>query len=72
MNTLSQVYASQGEEAAARLLMTYWATGQLDVPEHLKYAKEEDLFEAARAYVGGAGVGAAEATGEEIGEITPG
>ena len=72
MNTLSQVYASQGEDAAARLLMTYWATGQLDLPEHLKYAKEEDLFEAARAYVGGAGVGAAEATGEEIGEITPG
>ena len=71
MNTLSQVYASQGEDAAARLLMTYWATGQLDLPEHLKYAKEEDLFEAARAYVGGAGLGATEATGEEIGEITP-
>ena len=66
MNTLSQVYASQGEEAAARLLMTYWATGQLDLPEHLKYAQEEDLFEAARSYVGGAGLGATEATGEEV------
>ena len=66
MNTLSQVYASQGEEAAARLLMTYWATGQLQLPDHLKYAKEEDLFEAARAYVGGAGVGASEPTGEEV------
>jgi hypothetical protein len=72
MNTLSQVFASQGEDAAARLLMTYWATGQLDLPEHLKYAKEDDLFEAARAYVGGAGLGATEATGEEIGEITVG
>ena len=72
MNTLNQVFASQGEEAAARLLMTYWATGQLDLPEHLKYAKEDDLFEAARAYVGGAGLGATEATGEEIGEITVG
>ena len=71
MNTLNQVFASQGEEAAARLLMTYWATGQLDLPEHLKYAKEDDLFEAARAYVGGAGLGATEATGEEIGTISP-
>ena len=66
MNTLNQVFASQGEEAAARLLMTYWATGQLELPEHLKYAKEDDLFEAARGYVGGAGLGATEPTGEEV------
>ena len=66
MNTLNQVFASQGEEAAARLLMTDWATGQLELPEHLKYAKEDDLFEAARGYVGGAGLGATEPTGEEV------
>ena len=66
MNPLSQVFASQGEDAAARVLMTYWATGQLDLPEHLKYAKEDDLFEAARGYVGGAGLGATEPTGEEV------
>ena len=68
LNNLRNVLASQGEEAAASLLMMYWSTGQLEgAPE---YAKEDELRQAALAAVRGGGLGATEPTGEEIGEIT--
>ena len=68
LNNLRNVLASQGEEAAASLLMMYWSTGQLEgAPE---YAKEDELYQAALAAVRGGGLGATEPTGEEIGEIT--
>ena len=70
LNNLRNVLASQGEEAAASLLMMYWSTGQLEgAPE---YAKEDELRQAALAAVRGGGLGATEPTGEEIGEITLG
>ena len=68
LNNLRNVLASQGEEAAASLLMMYWSTGQLEgAPQ---YAKEDELRQAALAAVRGGGLGATEPTGEEIGEIT--
>ena len=68
LNNLRNVLASQGEEAAASLLMMYWSTGQLKgAPQ---YAKEDELRQAALAAVRGGGLGATEPTGEEIGEIT--
>jgi hypothetical protein len=64
LNNLRNVLASQGEEAAASLLMMYWSTGQLEgAPE---YAKEDELRQAALAAVRGGGLGATEPTGEEV------
>ena len=68
LNNLRDVLASQGEEAAAQLLVMYWSTGVLEgAPE---YADAEAMQEAALAAVRGGGLGATEPTGEEIGEIT--
>jgi len=68
LNNLRDVLASQGEEAAAQLLMMYWSTGVLEgAPE---YADEDAMKAAALAAVRGGGLGATEPTGEEIGEIT--
>ena len=66
MNTLRDVLASQGPDAAAQLLVTFWSTGQLEIPDHLKYAKDDDLFQAAFQAVQGGGMGAIEPTGEEV------
>jgi len=70
LNNLRDVLSSQGEEAAAQLLMMYWSTGVLEgAPE---YADEDAMKAAALAAVRGGGLGATEPTGEEIGEITLG
>ena len=68
LNNLRDVLSSQGEEAAAQLLMMYWSTGVLEgAPE---YADEDAMKSAALAAVRGGGLGATEPTGEGIGEIT--
>ena len=68
LNNLRDVLSSQGEEAAAQLLVMYWSTGVLKgAPE---YADAEAMQEAAIQAVKGGGLGATEPTGEEIGEIT--
>ena len=68
LNNLRDVLTSQGEEAAAQLLMMYWSTGVLEgAPE---YADEDAMKSAALAAVRGGGLGATEPTGEGIGEIT--
>ena len=68
LNNLRDVLSSQGEEAAAQLLMMYWSTGVLEgAPE---YADEDTMKSAALAAVRGGGLGATEPTGEGIGEIT--
>ena len=70
LNNLRDVLSSQGEEAAAQLLMMYWSTGVLEgAPE---YADEDAMKSAALAAVRGGGLGATEPTGEGIGEITLG
>ena len=64
LNNLKQILETQGEEAAASLLVMYWSTGQLEgAPE---YAGEDELYAAALAAVRGGGLGAREPTGEEV------
>ena len=64
LNNLRDVLSSQGEEAAAQLLVMYWSTGVLKgAPE---YADPKEMMEAAEQAVRGGGLGATEPTGEEV------